>query len=450
MRLARGLTQDELAAASGVSVDTISRLERGTRQTTRRSTLALLSTALMVEPGVLIGLQTSQEVLDADQRRRAVHPLNLPEAAGPTEVPVLAQPQSGSLIPSAPTMPLARNTKVDYLSDDSQLSDPVENSRQKLQYFLLDGGTNSPNLDDWEMTATRYAIAARDREPSLLLNDLVDDISELQSVLIHTRSSSSLRRLTRVAAQLSGLICLTLVKLDDHRAFRRWARTARIAATEVDDPATLSWVLAQEAYGHFYNHDAGEAVAVAQHAQSVSLVSVGGVLAAALEARAHAVRENSDLTHQSLARAADTLAKLSDDEISNASAFSYSEAQFRFHESNALTHLGDTKSAYVAQERALGLVGQHDFMDATLVKLDHAICLTTDNDGTGAAGVALESMLALGVEHRRGIISRRAQEVLTAIPESGRRSSPARDLQDLLMLPTEKEIKSDYGSSNRA
>lgn len=57
VRLARGLTQDELAAASGVSVDSISRLERGARPTTRRSTLALLATALKIEQGVLLGTQ---------------------------------------------------------------------------------------------------------------------------------------------------------------------------------------------------------------------------------------------------------------------------------------------------------------------------------------------------------------------------------------------------------
>ena len=46
IRTARGLTQDDLAQASGVSVDTISRLERGARATARRSTLQALSLAL--------------------------------------------------------------------------------------------------------------------------------------------------------------------------------------------------------------------------------------------------------------------------------------------------------------------------------------------------------------------------------------------------------------------
>lgn len=152
--------------------------------------------------------------------------------------------------------------------------DPVEARRRALHEFFADGGVSGASLDDWDMTVVHYAVAAKDREPSLLLADLVADFDELQSILSRCRSSSSLRRLTRVAAQLSGLTCLTLIKLEERQAFRRWARTARLAAAEVGDPATHAWVLAQEAYGHFYSRDLNEAVAVAQHAQEISLRSV--------------------------------------------------------------------------------------------------------------------------------------------------------------------------------
>ena len=89
--------------------------------------------------------------------------------------------------------------------------------------------------------------------------------------------------------------------------FRRWARTARLAAAEVDDPTTTAWVLAQEAYGHFYGHDLAEAVAVARQAQDLAGRSVGSALAAALEARAHAVRGDPKQTHKALAQAEETL-----------------------------------------------------------------------------------------------------------------------------------------------
>jgi len=57
---------------------------------------------------------------------------------------------------------------------------------------------------------------------------------------------------------MSGLMCLTFCKLDDRSSFRKWARTARLAAKEAGDPLTISWVLAQESYGHYYSGDLQE------------------------------------------------------------------------------------------------------------------------------------------------------------------------------------------------
>jgi len=82
---------------------------------------------------------------------------------------------------------------------------------------------------------------------------------------------------------MAGLMCLTLIKMDERTAFRRWARTARLAASEAGDLLTHSWVRAQEAYGHYYSGDLLGAIGVAQHAQALSsqIPSVGAVLAAA-------------------------------------------------------------------------------------------------------------------------------------------------------------------------
>jgi transcriptional regulator with XRE-family HTH domain len=80
IRAARGFTQEQLAQASAVSVDTISRLERGTHHTARRSTLAALSTALGVDPGRLLGMWAAeQDGVGAEQLRRAVHALDMPD-----------------------------------------------------------------------------------------------------------------------------------------------------------------------------------------------------------------------------------------------------------------------------------------------------------------------------------------------------------------------------------
>lgn len=87
IRTARGLTQEELAQSSGVSVDTISRLERGTHASARRSTVQALALALGTDPARLLGIAPpEQDTVGAEQLRRAVHALDLPDFAEPTEV----------------------------------------------------------------------------------------------------------------------------------------------------------------------------------------------------------------------------------------------------------------------------------------------------------------------------------------------------------------------------
>ena len=318
--------------------------------------------------------------------------------------------------------------------------DDVESCRQSLHDTLTDRGMNQASLDDWELTVLRYGVAAKDRAPAMVLADLASDFNELRPALARCRSATSLRRLTRVAAHLSGLMCLTLIKLDERSAFRRWTRTARIAAVEADDPMTYSWVLAQEAYGHFYSHDHTEAVAVAEHAQAVAGTAqpgqrVGGVLAAALEARAHAACGRADDTHAAV-RAAEIMLGNLDVEPTVPTAFGYNEAQFRFHESNALTHLRDTTAAWTAQDRALELVAPGDFMDRAFTQLDRAMCLASDDDAAGATTYARDSLLSLSSVQRQGIIAGRAGEVLRALPPAQWTLPPARELHELLMQPS--------------
>jgi DNA-binding XRE family transcriptional regulator len=77
LRAERGLTQEELASAAGISPRTISDLERGINQTPRRATAELLADAL------LLAEQRREQFMAAARRRPATTPAAVLAAAGP-------------------------------------------------------------------------------------------------------------------------------------------------------------------------------------------------------------------------------------------------------------------------------------------------------------------------------------------------------------------------------
>src|SRR5260370_2981205 len=210
---------------------------------------------------------------------------------------------------------------------------------------------------------------------------------------------------------------------------RRWARTARVAASEAGDPATYSWVLAQEAYGHYYADDFAEAVNVARHAQDLarSRPCAGAALAAALQARAHAALGDHRETRDALAHAETILAGLDAGSVS-ASAFGYTESQLRFHEGSAYTRLRDSRHALKAQERALQICPPGNYTDWAMTRLDRADCLAHDGDAPAAVACAAQTLASLTGQQRQGIITPRRREIPRAIPAAHPAGPAARDL----------------------
>lgn len=162
----------------------------------------------------------------------------------------------------------------------------AEKIRRSLEDALADGVMSPALLDDWDATVTQYGYRTRDTPSPLLLAELTADLADLRLAITRHRSASAMPRLALVAARISGLVCLTLIKAGDRQAFRRWARTARHAADEADDTATISWAMAQ---GGLRPPDAGDMPAAGAWARAAleapPLPCVGGALAAALEMR---------------------------------------------------------------------------------------------------------------------------------------------------------------------
>jgi tetratricopeptide (TPR) repeat protein len=238
-------------------------------------------------------------------------------------------------------------------------------------------------------------------------------------------------------------MCLAFCKLDDRPSFRKWARTARLGAEEAGDPVTLSWVLAHESYGHYYSGDLQEALDTAQHAQELvtRIPCVGSALAAALEARIHAMMGQPRETREALARAEKILSFLTGADLTP-SAFGYNEAQLRFHESSAYTHLRDTQLAFQAQDQALELCTRGDYTDWALTRLDRATCLTHMGDMASGLTYAAETLNSLTQPQRQGIIAIRGHGILRELPSGEQKRHEARELRDILMeLADKREIE---------
>lgn len=421
-RRAAGLSQERLAPLSGYSRSTIANAETGRQRVPRsfwENCDAVLGTGTALARGhdEVTAAQRGDHLRSAVVARQAraitAHDVGLDAAGPPTPGPRDE--------PDGPTALLQ-----------------IESLRQWLDDALTDGALNGASLDAWEQTVFLHGRATRTRPAAEHVIELAADMTELGVAIRRCRSASSLRGLVRVTANLSGLMCLLFVKLDERDAFRKWASTARTAATEVGDPATLSWVLAQEAYGHFYSGDLASAVSVAQHAQTLARRTphVGAALGAALEARAQAARGRVRETRGALGRAETVLAALGPASVS-ASAFGYTESQLRFHEGNAYTRLRDTRRALHAQERALELCPPGDYTDWALTRLDRAYCLSYDGDAAAAVAYAAETLTQLRTVHSQGIIALRARELARAFP-AGYRASPAvREFENLLVPATE-------------
>lgn len=312
----------------------------------------------------------------------------------------------------------------------------LEQLRRRATTTLTTQAMTGASLDDWEQTVIAYGRATRYQSAGVLLADLAADFAELQEALARRQPAVATLRLTRLTARMAGLISLTLIKLGEAGPARAWGRTARLAAFEAGDPATSAWVRAQDAYTFFYSGLTREALAEAAEAQALAgnTPCVGAVLAAALEARAHGVLGHTQDANAALDQAEVLLAALTPDDIT-ASAFGYNEAQLRFHQGNALTHLGDTARAQEAHARALALYPASDYLDRALIQLDQAACLARDGNLDAGVTHAARTLEGLPPHQRDRLILERARGLAQAASPTARALPALDQLRGVLELP---------------
>jgi hypothetical protein len=313
------------------------------------------------------------------------------------------------------------------------VADGLEAMRRRLADAFESFSMSETLVEDWEQIALTYGRATRHTPPTRLLQGLIVDFGDLDRQLKLRAPAQLQRRLSAVAAQLSGLVSLLLTSLCRYGEAQKWGRIARLAAREAADPALAGWVRAQDAYAAFWQgSDYLAAVDIAQHAQRIANHndSVGVALAAAVEARAHAFVGDRAAAEHAIEAATRALDGLGPDSTEQ-SAFSYNEAQLRFHEGNALTHLGLRDRAWDAQRRALELYPTTEALDRTLIHLDRAFAFALSDEVEAAAAHAIETLRELPPNQRTGLVLSRTRQLVAAIDEQANLPI-TRDLRSLI------------------
>src|SRR5262249_802914 len=125
-----------------------------------------------------------------------------------------------------------------------------------------------------------------------LLCDILLDLGDVHRMCAQRQPIDSAERLCRLAAQLAGLVGITLLDLGDQRLARAYFRTARAAADQTGDRRAGAWVAgggaAGQGRGPLYYGDPREAAALARAATDLAGRNrcVAAVMSRATEARA--------------------------------------------------------------------------------------------------------------------------------------------------------------------
>ena len=271
--------------------------------------------------------------------------------------------------------------------------------------------------------------------PVPMLNILLAECDEIQSLAAGHHPAAIARRLSELTANYATLIADALMKLGEQRSAHAWYATATIAADDSGEPLIRAQVRAQTAMLPYYYGHLAEAVRLAREAQMLTRgrACSAAALAAAAEARALARLGQAAESETAMRRSQEIFDHLSepDEEM----AFRFTERRLLLYLSGTLTYLGATRRAADVQTTALSRYRDDDGIDPVLIHLDQAICLASNgnlDDGCELAIVALNSM---GLLHRTGIVLARTADLIAVLPESYQRSRSFRSLKEALELP---------------
>ena len=242
----RGLTQEELAERAGVSRDIIAKLEQGTRESARITTLTKLANALGITVSALLGHGAHLADLPTTSPRR---PEDIPDTPYPTTATIGALlPAAASRTPASPEMADACSALTrDYRRLDA-LAGPAAVYAQAAGHQAW--------LADWMAQAVRgqqREIAALYADATILLAWLNFDLERhTQAIALYRECGDVADQIedTSLRAFLAGRQARTLSEAGRHDEALNHAEAARQLATASASPQLRSWLAITRAYIH--------------------------------------------------------------------------------------------------------------------------------------------------------------------------------------------------------
>lgn len=271
-------------------------------------------------------------------------------------------------------------------------------------------GAGAADLAYLESAFDRHRGGYNGRSPADVLTEMQGDLDLLGQVLNQPHPASARADLARTAAGIAGLVAIIEHDRGEKDEARGWFATAEKAARESGDRRMTAWVLARHAMVPLNYGAPDVAVRIAARARRAAgrTPTAAGALAAAVTARSLAAIGDHRGARAAVADV-QTLAERLDGPEAADTWFGYPGQKHFVHLSQAYTLLGDTQSAYAAQDEALYLTDSPSVMTRALIAMDTAACLRTDGDPTAAAEMAAAVYDRLPAAYRQGLIRSRAE-----------------------------------------
>jgi len=314
------------------------------------------------------------------------------------------------------------------------VTDALRSAREQADALLETQSVSAVTVEQWEYVAEEYGrLSVLSRQEEFLVS-VTADVTELVAILNRRQPLEYQQRLCRVLARLAGLVAFNAAGAGAMREASRWFHTARLAGDEVADRQVRAWVMHVGSVVCFWRDGsmAGRAVDMCQTARSLAGASPSpvAVIAAASQARAHAWLGQRSAALDAIGQAEAAFGKLSPAEITPSHLYVW-ERVLRYHQECVLTWLGETAAAIQTQDYALSLA-PHCPIEGALIQLDQAHCRVMDGELDQACTIVRQVVQGAPAGLSRGVVLRRAQQVVQLAAAQGDTGAQLGSLQYML------------------